>query len=748
MKAKQTLRVLGSSVVVAALATTTLPYAGASAAAAAKTSLVASSQDGTAFDFDEYTDGDLTVQVTDSIAGAVDVDDAQDLAYFWTVKPFGAATTVRVPATGVDTQTDDVNGEFLVKLPQGQAPGTYTLSAGLGPDATAARAIPSKVLLSVKAGNAALTLDDSDPLQVAAGTEHLLAGGLRLEDGTALAARAIDFDLKRGTSGSDPEADAGFLPAAPGPNGNTPAVTTSTQVLTGTDGTLEVFLSDPAEDGQGTELGGKVTVATATTPDIGNAAADTALSVDLVGKTPPAGSTAVLDGLSGDATPGRALTSKLTVTAPDDTYDVDPSTPGVQGDSDSDRDPVDGQVYSLTLDHGFFTTGTGALPSTVGDPAGDLTDLGQTLVGITDANGEVPLQVGIARDPGFDDDGLVTLTVSAVAGDLSDAKSADWDTTNPLNGHVEVALSPEKEQDFAVNPALAGDRTFYEVFARDQFGNPVDGKPIDLTYSGDLDDWDYTDDFMRSDLDTSGDIWVDSFEAGTIKITGTWSGAPSYTYNGTAGSTVTGTRDAKGSANARFYEIDFDASKYSIRSSATDVVTVGTAVSQTVRVVDQEGNPVRGYDVQFFRSGPDKIRGEAVANRVTNRRGEASYTFLGTALGRARVTAEITDGVSSRTLTQDTVFGSAVTAQLKGKRGTGPDRMTVSAKPAPAGTSVQLYRVSAGKLYPVRAGRLDRSGKVSFKLRDRNGRAKTAYVAIVRSTPKTVADQSNTINIR
>lgn len=744
MKANQTMRVLGSSVVVAVLATTTLPYAGASAATPAKPSLVASSQDGPAFDLDEYADGDVAVQVVDSAAGAVDVDDAQDLSYFWTVKPFGAATTVRVPATGVDTQTDDVNGKFVVKLPQSQAPGTYTLSAGLGPDATAAHAIPSKVLLSFKAGNAALTLDDSDPLQVAAGSDHPISGALRIEDGTALAARSVDFDFTRGTAGSDPEADAGFLPAAPAT-----APTTSAQVTTGPDGSFQVVLSDPAEDGQGTELGGKLQALTGATPDIGNAAAGSALNIDLAGTIAPAGSTAVLDGLSGDATPGRALTSKLTVTAPDDTYDVDPSTPGVQGDSDTDRDPVDGQVYSLTLDHGFFTTGTGALPSTVGDPAGDLTDLGQTLTGITDADGEVPFQIGIARDPGFDDDGLVTVTVSAVAGDLSDAKNAEWDTTAPLNGRVEVALSPEKEQDFAVDPALAGDRTYYEVFARDQFGNPVDGKPIDLTYSGDLDDWDYSDDFVRSDFDTSGDIWVDSFEAGTIKLTGTWSGAPSYTYSDTAGTAVTGTRDAKGSVSARFYEIDFDASKYSISSSATDVVTVGTAVTQTVRVVDQQGNPVRGYEVRFFRSGPDKIRGDAVATRETNRRGEASYTFLGTALGRARVTAEITDGVRSRILTQDTVFGSAVTARLvAARRSSGSDRMTVSAKPAPAGTSVQLYRVTAGKLYPVRVGKLGRSGSVSFKVRDRNGRAKTTYVAVVRSTPRTVADQSNPVTIR
>ena len=202
------------------------------------------------------------------------------------MKPFGAAAAVRVPTAGVDTQADEVNGRFEVPLPQGQPSGTYTLNAALGPDTSAARAIPNAVLLNVKVGNAALTFDDSSPLRAAAGADHPVAGALLLEDGSPLAARTIDLGFLRGSTGSDHEPDAGFLPPAPDTIPVTSAVAT-----TAADGSFEVVLSDPAEEGQGTELGGEVRADTAATPGIGNAVAGSSLAADLVSQTPPSGST-------------------------------------------------------------------------------------------------------------------------------------------------------------------------------------------------------------------------------------------------------------------------------------------------------------------------------------------------------------------------------------------------------------------------------------------------------------------------
>lgn len=478
-----------------------------------------------------------------------------------------------------------------------------------------------------------------------------------------------------------------------------------------------------------------------------NAISSAELLTVATGNAAPTGSTAVFDAL-GAGTPGKALAGRVTVTAPDDTYDVDPLATGVQVDADIARDPVAGQVFSLTVDRGFFTTGQAPPSSVVGALAGDLAQLGTTLTGVTNAQGELSFDLGIARDGGFDDDGLVSATVKMASGPAA-ASNAAWDSSNPLNVTVAVTLSPAGEQDGPVNPTLAGDRTFYEVFAHDQFGNVVGGAPIDLAYTGNIDDYDYSDDYTLSDFDSFGDIWLTSFEAGTIHITGTREAAATYKYVDSFGTAASGTADATGSIASATYEARFGTSQFSIRSSATDVVNVGAAVTQTVRVLDRLGNPVRGYQVRFFREGPDTVRSDAVATRTTNTQGEASYTFVGTKRGRAKITAEVTDGTNRRVLTGSAVFGATITARLsKGKGGSGGDRLTVSTRAVAAGAKVQIYRVVNGKQTLVGSKKLSRKGKVAFKIRDRNRKAYTTYVAVVRSTSKSVADQSNTVKIR
>ncbi|WP_148614469.1 Ig-like domain-containing protein [Nocardioides rubriscoriae] len=712
-------------------------------AAPATLRLVATSQDGGAFDLDEYAPGDLTVQVTDPVAGAVDVDDAQDLRYFWTITPFDPAVPAsQLPAVGMDLVTSDVVGEFVVPLPTTQTPGTYVLVAGLGPDAADAHAIPRSRILTLEVGNATIDLDDDSPLRTAAGADRPVAGSLRLENGTGLPGRLVDLALVRGAAGGDPLADAGFVPATPGP------LVTSLQVPTDADGSFSAVLSDPPEDGQGSELGGTIDATTAATPAIGDADATSSLDVDLVSVAPPTGSTVVVDDL-GSGTPGRPLVGKVTVTAPDDTFDVDPTASGVQGDADLLPDPVVGQLTTVELDHGFFTTGDEQLPSVVGAPAGTLEQLGRSLTGLTDADGAIDFKVAIGRDRDFDPDGQVTATVTTHAGALTGSETAEWDTSNPLNGRVEIVRSPAAEQVAPVDPALAGNRTYYEVDTLDQFGNRVVGKPVALTYSGDLDNYDYSDDFVVSDLDDAGDVWVVSFETGSIDLTGTWN-APTYRYTDTAGTAATGTDDAVGSSTADFYELDFDASRFKVTSDATDVVAVGSTVTQTVRVVDQEGNPVRGYRVQFFRFGPERSGGEARANRVTNARGEATYTFVGTRLGRAQLTAVVSDGVRSRTLDSTVVFGSVIRSTLVGtpEGGRAADVLTVRAPRMAAGARVRIVRVAHGVRRVVRVGVLDATGRVVVRVRDRNARRGTTYVAEVGSTPRTVADVSNTVRVR
>ncbi|WP_193612893.1 Ig-like domain-containing protein [Nocardioides lijunqiniae] len=715
----------------------------AATAAPGDLKLIGASEDGLAFDLDEHDPDDITVTLTDSL-GPVDIDDAQDLEYYWTVTPFdGSPATVRVPATGTDVQTVDTLGEFVVPLPT-QESGTYVLTAGLGAGPVTGPEAAMSTVLTVKAGEAQVVLDDS-PLQAPAGKDTPVAGSLELEDGTGLAGRVVDLELTRGTAGNDPVADAGFLEDPP-----SGTLVTSRAVTTDADGGFAVTLSDPAEDGQGTELGGSVLAATGTTPDVGDADADVTVDLDLVSETLPAGATMAIGDL-GASTPGLPLSSQLLVTAPDDTFDADGTQPGVQGDGDTDRDPVVGQVYALDIDKGFFTTGSEELPSVPGDPAGNLESLGTSLSGLTDANGEVPFATGIERDPGFDDDGLVTATVTATAGDRTREAEADWDTAFALNGgEVKIVLSPASEQDAAVNPALEGNRAYYDVFTLDQFGNPVAEQSVPIDYSGDTDNFDYSEDFVTSDFDRKGDLWLVSFQPGAIKLTGTWD-APTYLYDDAAGNASPGSSSlVTGSATAAFYELDFTRSRFAIESSAPGVVAVGSAVTQTVRVLDQRGNPVRGYTVDFFRAGPDAAgSGEPRAKRVTNAQGRAFYTFVGGAVGRARITAQVSDGLRLRTLSDVVTFGAPVNARLAGaSNGRAADVLTVRAGKAASGARVTFYRVVKGKRVAVATRKLDATGTVRITAKDRNRGRATAYVAEVRASGKSVADTSNTKRVR
>ena len=474
----------------------------------------------------------------------------------------------------------------------------------------------------------------------------------------------------------------------------------------------------------------------------------------------PAGSTLVLSGLSSSAAPGQAQAATAALTAPDDSVDRDPNTPGVQGDLDTARDALVGEVVTLTVDHGFFTTGAEKVPSVIGARAGNLVQLGTTISDQTDTNGEVSFQVGIERDPGFDDDGHVAAEVTAQTGELTDQRSAEWSSANPLNGQVEVVLSPSARQENPVAPAVSGDRTWYDVFTRDQFGNPVDGEPVYLDFAGKLDDYDYSEDFVTSDLGHEGDLWLVSFVPGDLTVTGTWD-APSYRYSNTAGAATSSMADVSGGATASFYDVDFNATSFGLAPSVSGDAAVGTTITQIATVVDQRGNPVRGFEVRFFRFGPESGGGEGRADQITNRRGQASYSFVGADPGTARVTAVVSDGVSHRTLVSEVRFrfpvsvvltatkGGAKTKDRKSEAGT-TDELTVHASKVAAGAAVSVYRVKGSKLKRVKAKglRLDAGGKATVAVRDRNGRRKTTYVVVVMPTATTFAATSPALKTR
>lgn len=454
------------------------------------------------------------------------------------------------------------------------------------------------------------------------------------------------------------------------------------------------------------------------------------------------GDTLTLSAPSGVATPGKALTYTATLTS---------STGTVQA----------GKDVTLSVDHGFFTDGKESVPSVVGAPAGNLHQLGSSLTATTDSKGQVTFEVGIQRDAGFDDDGKVTSVVTATADGATGQGNAAWSSANPLNGSVEVALSPTSRQEQPVAPAVSGDRVWYDVFTRDQFGNPVDGQSVDLDFSGQRTDFDYSEDSVTSDLAREGDFWVTSFVPGDLVVTGLWT-TPSYTYSSTTGSaSAHAPADVSGATAASFYDVDFNASSFSLVPAIPGDVAVGSTVTETATVVDQRGNPVRGYEVKFFRFGPDSGGGsDQRADRITNNRGQASYSFVGADPATAKVTAVVSDGVHERTLTSEVRFrypvsvslaaATAKAAKTEGADGADVDAMTVHASKVAAGAKVAVYRAKGSKLKHVKAEgvKLDDAGNVTFAVPDTNGRRKTKYVVVVAATSTTFAATSDRLKLR
>ncbi|GEP34872.1 hypothetical protein NSZ01_26400 [Nocardioides szechwanensis] len=704
---------------------------------AVPTTLAGTSTDGAAFDFDEYVSGDIFVQVKNQNGGNLDVDDSQDLEYYWVVTPFDGSAQVRYPtAPAVSTQTTDAGGKFVVDLPAApRISGTYELFAALDADTLGNGAIASSKVLTVKAGEATVTYDETSPESAPAGTDEVVDGQVVLEDKTTgLPGRSVVLTYQQGTTGSDPVKDANFVPA-------TGVVLTSTRtVTTGADGSFKVTVDDPADTPQGTELGGNVD---AVVTGIGASGIVNDQGVDFVSATAPAGSTVVITPITAVVSPGEAQSGTATVTQPDG------------ADLGTDRDPVAGQLVTLTVDKGFFTSGAEETPSVVGADAGNLVNLGTSITAVTNAAGEVTFKTAIERDAGFDDDGLVTSIVTATAGTgVSDTEDVDYTSATPLNGGtVEIALSPASEQDGPTDPAMVGDRVFYDVFVTDQFGNLVGGESVAITDNEE--DVTVVTSPVVSDFDDNGDFYVTASQAASATITGTWS-SDSYEYTTTTGTALPSTDEPRtGTADVEFYESVVTTT--TIESTPEGEVPVGTAVTETVTVLDQEGNPIPNVAVEFIRNGPGAGDGDANVERTTNAQGKAFYTFIGTQAGVANITATVTSNDGIETLNDSVVFVAdepvgpvAIVAKLSGNdNGAANDKLKVNAPSIAQGAEVRLFKVIDGRRIQVgKTKGLNQFGNAVFIVRDRNGGRLTKYVAVVVKTAKTLGDTTNPKRVR
>ena len=603
-------------------------------------SLFGASADGAVLDLDEWTGNEISVQVRDQENADLNTS-GQQLQYVWKFTPFRGAAVADVSGT----VTTESGGKFTVPKPAGNVEGTYELLAALTADARGNGAIPSRSVLTFKAGQAELVYDAA-PEHAPAGTAVTYTGKLQLKDsgGAGLAGRSVTFNSTAGTAGTDAVKDAALV----GANG---APVSSLGVTTAADGGFAVTVKDPAETPQGSEIDVKL-AATVNSSTYGNtnASAPAVRDLDFTIDEVPAKAALTINDVVGSKPGVESSTGTVTVMYAKD----------ADGRVD---DPVAGQLVTLTVDHGYFSNGV-ATPTVKDGLQGQFKNLGREIIVRTDASGRADFKTAIGRDEGFDDDGKVTAVVTAKAGALSKTDAVEWNSANPLNGGaVDLVVSAASAQVNPINPTRRGNEIWYDVRVTDQFGNRVAGERVNVsaTRPDGRGNTVPVQDVVRvtSNLTELGDLKVSSAAAAEVDVTATWA-TQSNTFSDTSGTTARGSKTFTDAEKASFYAVDFAKSSFELSSSAAGSVAPGTTVTQSVKVVDQHGRPVNGLEVEFLRKGPDASGGDFNHRAVTNANGVATYNFVGSAEGVAEITAVVTDGLSTKTLAGEVVFDDGV----------------------------------------------------------------------------------------
>lgn len=703
--------------------------------AAAPTTLVGASADGN-YDFDEYAAGDLTVQVKDQNGANFDTT-GQSLQYYWIVTPFDGSPAVRTPlATATPnftTNAAEVGGLFTVNPPANLS-GTYELYAGLTANGLGNGAIASSKVLTFKAGNAAVTATPAGKVQGAIGSTVSATGLLALEDGTPLPGRTVSASYNNGGGNAN-------LVLADGTTGANRTYTT------GTDGTFKFEVKDAA---------------TPVTPESGQVALDSAIvngvgadffeAVDFANGLTPA-AIAVTDGALNSVTTA-GLTKTYTVSL---SYDGDLTTAGVQ------NAPLANTDVTLTLDHGFFTpnTLTPAATPAAGDDAYNLKNNGTTVTVKTNFAGEATVTTTIGRDAGFDDDGAVSAKITATAGSVSASDTDTWSSASPLNGGTAaIDLAPAAFQESTVLPDARSDQNVaFDVYVTDQFGNKVPGAPVAVKGTGSLSN---VDTGFNTNLAVDDDLDVPANALGAGTLTVTWN-TKTTKYAGTPLAITTSNPPAPGgetltdSQAVSFYAYDITTATLTLDDDTNGSAVVGQAVTETAKVLDSKGQPVQGVDVAFLRQGPGGVTdGDPNLTQTTNAKGEAYYSFTGTSVGTAKVSAVFSDDTGRKTLTDSVAItgGSAPTAikvTLTGDNNGGKDdKLVVTTTGKAAGADITIYKVKKNgkKGAVVATATVTGSGTTKVTVPDTNGKKSTKYVAVVSKTSDTKAGTSNKKSVK
>jgi hypothetical protein len=217
------------------------------------------------------------------------------------------------------------------------------------------------------------------------------------------------------------------------------------------------------------------------------------------------------------------------------------------------------------------------------------------------------------------------------------------------------------------------------------------------------------------------------------------------------------------SETVNWYAINFAASVFNIVAEDGTSRTVGDTSHILYTAKDQNGEPIEGLNVQFFRSGPDDLQdGDGNSRALTDEDGEASYIFQGAKAGKAVIDTVVRfdlDG-NDDTLEGDEVPGAntsitvtfspesapkvrkTIIAKLELENAAGgKDKATVNAPKAADGARVKIFKIKAdgGKVL-IAIKRANKYGNAKFVMDDKNGRKFTTYKAKVAQTPATFMD--------
>lgn len=410
----------------------------------------------------------------------------QSIEYRWTFDDTGAAAPV--VGTWAGPLTTDGNGQVNIPFTD-QGAGKYTLDVRR-PN-VAGSGLLNGTPVTVDVAESEITWEEGTGATTPANSSGTYKGVLALPDGTPLAGRTVQVTLDAPGLGED-SAFSTTQPAGSTLAGGVVTATTNAQ------GEFSVSLTDPTIPPNVTPTPESRTLTADATALSGagdpvNADATDVLAVNFV-QVPPVGRIDVT---------ASALRSSF---APGRPADIDVTVYGKDADTNPANDPVlTDYPVTITVDKGFLSPNAeteadlvlAAGHDATGDDYGYFKNDGTSKAASTgddpDGGGVLVAQAGAAvaieKDAGFDDDGLVDVTVSVKAGDVTETEKITFDSRNYVNlGSLELARVGSGD-------ATVGDEVGLNLWAKDQFGNLVGGQLASIT-----------DDSADADVNTDGDF--------------------------------------------------------------------------------------------------------------------------------------------------------------------------------------------------------------------------------------------------